>query len=70
MDMEEVLASPPGSGKATPVPVIGAEPVRAVLKDTARLLADDIGGSAEWYHRVLAAESDLAASRRRRLAGE
>jgi hypothetical protein len=40
-----------------------------VLQDTARMLAEDVGGSSEWYRRVLAAEADLDVTSRRRLAG-
>jgi hypothetical protein len=63
-----VAPSPP-SPPVTPVPVLGAAPVRAVLQDTARMLAEDVGGSSEWYRRVLAAEADLDVTSRRRLAG-
>lgn len=53
-----------------PTPVPGSENLRAVLRDTEKMLLTDVGGSSVWYDRVKAANADLGATRRSRLAGE
>ncbi len=53
-----------------PTPVPGSENLRAVLKDVEKMLVTDVGGSSAWYDRVKAANADLGATRRARLAGE
>ncbi|CAK9786695.1 hypothetical protein CC85DRAFT_262677 [Cutaneotrichosporon oleaginosum] len=51
-----------------PTPVAASENLRAVLKDVEKLLVTDIGGSSAWYDRIKAANADLSATRRARLA--
>jgi hypothetical protein len=41
-----------------------------VLKDVEKMLVTDVGGSSAWYDRVKAANADLGATRRARLAGK
>lgn len=64
-----VVGPDPPLAPFLPTPVPGSENLRAVLKDTEKMLLTDVGGSSVWYDRVKAANADLGATRRSRVAG-